>query len=521
MPYSTVTYTADGTETDFLITWNYLDTDHIAVEVGGVDTTDGSSTHTFSLINSTTVRVTDLSSNPITNGVTVKLKRVTPIENRAVTFAEGSALRTTDLNKNSDFLLYSMQEAIDSIDTAATAGAAIASAAAQVAKVGAETAQVNAEAALDELTDLYLGSKVSDPTLDNDGDALQSGALYFNTTASKVKLYNGLIWIDAASAVNGTANRQTYTATASQTIFNITYDVNFVDVYMNGVKLIDGTDFTATNGTSITLTTGADAGDLFDIIAYGAFNLVNHYTKGDADTRFVSLTGTEMTKLATVDANANNYVHPSENHIPTGGTVGQILENSASGTAVWADVTSSSPFPPVPTWASPTFDSGSSGTWAKPAGIGDDDLVVFYVVGSGGTGNTYSVVGRGGDAGAVILSVKGSSVPSTVTYSLGASKTSIGTSNGGFGFTGEDSTMTISGKTLTAYKGLGSNNAVSGGGGDGTLAWSGGDTVDGAITIHDVKGGGSHGGGSAVSGSYGEGSSFVNNSGAGRFRVYY
>ncbi len=46
-----------------------------------------------------------------------------------------------------------------------------------------------------------------------------------------------------------TTIKQTYTATASQTVFAIQYDIGFVNVYINGIRLQDGTDFTATNGT--------------------------------------------------------------------------------------------------------------------------------------------------------------------------------------------------------------------------------------------------------------------------------
>lgn len=61
-------------------------------------------------------------------------------------------------------------------------------------------------------------------------------------------------------------NKYEYTATAGQTIFACTYD-RAVDVYVNGVKL-DSSDFTATNGTSITLASGANVGDIVDINAY-------------------------------------------------------------------------------------------------------------------------------------------------------------------------------------------------------------------------------------------------------------
>ena len=81
-------------------------------------------------------------------------------------------------------------------------------------------------------------------------------------------------WTETGSAVNGTSNRSVTVATSNQTTFSITYDVGFVDVYLNGSKLHAGVDFTATNGTTVVLNTGAAAGDIVDMVAYGAFNAV-------------------------------------------------------------------------------------------------------------------------------------------------------------------------------------------------------------------------------------------------------
>ena len=145
------------------------------------------------------------------------------------------------------------------------------------------------EAAYDSFDDRYLGAKASPPAVDNDGDALLVGALFFDTTAGRMKVYDGSSWIEAGSGVNGTSERQVYTATGGQTTFAATYDVGFVDVYLNGVKLIAGTDFTATSGTNVVLTTGATAGDLIDIVAYGAFELADVYTKAQSDARFQPL----------------------------------------------------------------------------------------------------------------------------------------------------------------------------------------------------------------------------------------
>ncbi|NBR62613.1 MAG: hypothetical protein EBT86_13530, partial [Actinobacteria bacterium] len=98
---------------------------------------------------------------------------------------------------------------------------------------------------------LNLGAKASNPTVDNDGAALTAGAIYYNTTVNETRQWTGTIWKPAGSSINGTAQRQIFTATAGQTTFSIVYDVGYIDVYLNGVKQVDGTDFTATNGTTV------------------------------------------------------------------------------------------------------------------------------------------------------------------------------------------------------------------------------------------------------------------------------
>lgn len=62
---------------------------------------------------------------------------------------------------------------------------------------GAKANADAAAAALDEFTDLYLGAKTADPTVDNDGDALQTGALYYNSVDKIFKVYNGSSFIVA------------------------------------------------------------------------------------------------------------------------------------------------------------------------------------------------------------------------------------------------------------------------------------------------------------------------------------
>ena len=152
----------------------------------------------------------------------------------------------------------------------------------------AATSETNAAASYDSFDDRYLGAKSSAPTVDNDGDALIVGALYFNTATDIMNVRtSGGSWTAAGSSVNGTSARNTYTATSGQTVFASTYDSGFVDVYLNGIKLLSTTDFTATSGTSVVLTTGATAGDIVDIVAYGTFNLANHLTETQSDAKYL------------------------------------------------------------------------------------------------------------------------------------------------------------------------------------------------------------------------------------------
>jgi len=66
--------------------------------------------------------------------------------------------------------------------------------AASASATAAGLSATSAAAAYDSFDDRYLGAKTSDPTLDNDGNALLTGALYWNSTSSVMKVYSGSAW---------------------------------------------------------------------------------------------------------------------------------------------------------------------------------------------------------------------------------------------------------------------------------------------------------------------------------------
>jgi len=99
------------------------------------------------------------------------------------------------------------------------------------------------------------------------------GQIRYNTTTSGFEGYNGSAWTSVGAQFAYT--RTTATATSGQTTFSASYTVGYVEMYLNGAKLIVGTDFTATDGSSVVLTSGATVGDSVEIIAYETFAVAN------------------------------------------------------------------------------------------------------------------------------------------------------------------------------------------------------------------------------------------------------
>ena len=134
------------------------------------------------------------------------------------------------------------------------------------------------------------------------------GTLWFDTANDVMKVYDGSAFANAGSSVNGTSQRNKFTATANQTVFSgndddsvvLAYDPNFLDVYLNGVRLVNGSsnDYTATDGSTITLTSGASAGDILNVVSFGTFQLASFSaTAITSDTLPVARGGTGLSSL--------------------------------------------------------------------------------------------------------------------------------------------------------------------------------------------------------------------------------
>lgn len=103
-----------------------------------------------------------------------------------------------------------MNAALTETDAASTAADAIITAAdvvttnanaasASASATAAQVAEAQSEAIYEDFTNMYLGPKEVAPSEDNQGEPLIAGALYFSTTLSVMRVYNGTVWITAYS----------------------------------------------------------------------------------------------------------------------------------------------------------------------------------------------------------------------------------------------------------------------------------------------------------------------------------
>jgi hypothetical protein len=124
---------------------------------------------------------------------------------------------------------------------------------------------------------IVLGGVIQSPGTDYN----VSGSNIVFTTAPDAALEFSGVSLGPAIAISYANDgviyvRNTYTATSGQTLFTFAqgYTVGYLDVYRNGVRLSSGTDFTATNGSTFTLTVGATSGDEIEAIGYSVASLV-------------------------------------------------------------------------------------------------------------------------------------------------------------------------------------------------------------------------------------------------------
>ncbi len=134
------------------------------------------------------------------------------------------------------------------------------------------------------------------------------------------------------SLTNNVASKTiSVTATASQTLFTVTggYRINQVAVFRNGVRLADGSDFTARDGATVTLLSAASAGDVLEFQIFDDFRVADAIINASAEqtingnlTVTGTVTGSTVTGAAVGISSGGTVVGAAKtlNFIGTGNT---------------------------------------------------------------------------------------------------------------------------------------------------------------------------------------------------------
>jgi hypothetical protein len=250
---------------------------------------------------------------------------------------------------------------VDTVAGSATAAAASATAAAN---------------SYDSFDDRYLGAKSSAPSVDNDGNALITGAIYWNSVTNQMFAWTGSAW----GSISSTADiyRFRFTAAGGETSesgvddngLTLSYIPGKEQVYLNGVLLARTSDYTASNGTSISSLSALAAGDILEVITFTAFELADSIArslfdaKGDilvatsADTPGKLTAGTNGTVLMTDSSTATGLKWSAYDPLPSQtGNSGKYLTTDGTSTS-WGTVAGYS----APTLGSTSIASGATVT---------------------------------------------------------------------------------------------------------------------------------------------------------------
>lgn len=123
-------------------------------------------------------------------------------------------------------------------------------------------------------------------------------------------------YIGTQPVPQATQTRDSFTCTAGQTTFATGgYTPQFLDVYLNGIFLNNGDDYTAGNGSDVVLTLGASAGDVLEVVAYTTFEVANvsggGMFKGDNGT--VGSRAGDIFRINEQTLNTNTTIDATEN----------------------------------------------------------------------------------------------------------------------------------------------------------------------------------------------------------------
>ncbi len=217
----------------------------------------------------------------------------------ASTSASNAATSETNAATSASNASTSETNAASSATSAATSAtnAATSATAAATSATNAATSETNAAASYDSFDDRYLGSKSSAPSVDNDGDALLTGALYWNSTSNEMYVWTGSAWSVTAGGANVLNELTDVTITSPST--------NQVLKYNGSVWVNDSDTDTGIQYTDLSVTTNAVG---TAALSYNNTNGVFSYTPPDLTSY---ITASSINTLTNKSGNISQWTNDS------------------------------------------------------------------------------------------------------------------------------------------------------------------------------------------------------------------
>lgn len=193
------------------------------------------------------------------------------------------------------------------------------------------TSANNAAASFDSFDDRYLGAKAANPSVDNDGNALLTGALYFNTTVNEMRVYTGSAWLTAYLPATGYVQKSGDTMTGSlaiQTTDNINAVLRITQLGTGNAVLVE--DSTNPDSTPFVIDAAGNVG-IGTTTASALLNIVGGEVLQQKDSSTVQYTQSAGGTFARLWQRRSSGTNAAPTIVASGDNVGDVLWSGYDG----------------------------------------------------------------------------------------------------------------------------------------------------------------------------------------------